>query len=155
MSAVLEQPELLLRTMRVDDLANVLDVERRVYSYPWSESIMRDCLRVGYSCWVCEIERQLVAHAVMSVAVGEAHLLNLCVDPDWQSKGIGRRLLRRMSSAAAIRNADTLFLEVRASNTRAMLLYESEGFVEIGQRRGYYPRGNGREDALVFARTLV
>ena len=138
-----------------EDLASVIAVETSAYSHPWSEGILLDCLRVGYSCWVCELGEELVGHAVMSVAVGEAHLLNICIGPDWQGLGVGRRLLRRMLRIAGDRQADTMFLEVRASNTGARGLYESEGFGEIGRRSDYYPAsGGGREDALIYAKAL-
>lgn len=155
MSAVLDEPNVSVRAMTVDDVDDVVAVESSAYSHPWSDGIMRDCLRVGYSCWVCLLDDVIVGHAVMSVAVGEAHLLNICVGPEWQGRGLGRRLLHRVFRIAAERNADTVFLEVRASNTLARALYASEGFVEIGQRRGYYPHANGREDALVYAKSLL
>jgi len=142
--------------MNDEDLASVVVVEASAYTHPWSEGILLDCLRVGYSCWVCQLDEDIVGHAVMSVAVGEAHLLNICVSPGWQGIGIGRRLLRRMLRVAGERQADTMFLEVRGSNLGARGLYESEGFGEIGRRRDYYPAvGGGREDALVYARALL
>jgi ribosomal-protein-alanine N-acetyltransferase len=90
----------------------------------------------------------------MSVAVGEAHILNLCVAPAWQGEGLGRRLLERLLGVARQHHADTAYLEVRMSNDKAIALYESVGFREIGRRRGYYPHQVGREDALVYAKTL-
>jgi ribosomal-protein-alanine N-acetyltransferase len=155
MSAVLREPTPHLRQMSREDLPSVLAVETRGYTHPWTEGILRDCLRVGYSCWVCELGEELVAHAVMSIAIGEAHLLNLCVHPDQQGQGIGRRLLNRMLRIARERQADTMFLEVRASNLPARALYESEGFGEIGLRRDYYPSHAGREDAVVYAKALI
>ncbi len=155
MSAVLNEPVSHIRPMRVADLPAVLVVENRAYSHPWSEGILRDCLRVGYSCWVCEAGDALVGHAVMSIALGEAHLLNLCVDPGRQRRGVGRRLLHRALRVARERQVDTVFLEVRASNLAARVLYENEGFAEIGQRRDYYPAEHGREDALVYAKALL
>lgn len=155
MSVVLKEPSLHIRPMSLDDLTSVLEIESKAYTHPWSEGIVRDCLRVGYSCWVCELGDDLVGHAVMSVALGEAHLLNICVDPERQGQGIGRLILKRVFRVARERQADTVFLEVRASNRVAMSLYESEGFVEIGERRGYYPAHAGREDAVVYARTLL
>ncbi len=155
MSAVLQEPMPGIRPMVVDDLPAVLAVETRAYTHPWSEGILRDCLRVGYSCWVCELGDDLVGHAVMSVALGEAHLLNLCVDPGRQRQGTGRRLLRRMLRVARERQVDTVFLEVRVSNLSARTLYESEGFAEIGLRRDYYPANRGREDAVVYAKALL
>jgi ribosomal-protein-alanine N-acetyltransferase len=155
MSAVLQELMPFIRPMRADDLDYVVAVEHGAYSHPWSEGILRDCLRVGYSCWVCELGDQIVGHVVMSVAIGEAHLLNICVGPQWQGRGIGRRLLRRMLRIARERNADTMFLEVRASNESARTLYESEGFGEIGRRRDYYPAYQGREDAIVYAKAIL
>ncbi|MCB1790206.1 MAG: ribosomal protein S18-alanine N-acetyltransferase [Gammaproteobacteria bacterium] len=155
MSAVLKDPTTELRPMSLDDLGKVVAVEHSAYSHPWSEGILRDCLRVGYSCWVCLLDGEIVGHAVMSLAVGESHLLNICVGPSWQGRGLGRRMLRRMFRVASEHNADTMFLEVRESNRSARALYEGEGFVEIGQRREYYPAERGREDAIVYARTLV
>lgn len=155
MSAVLQEPDARIRGMRSDDLAAVVAVEHSAYTHPWTEGILRDCLRVGYSCWVCELGDLLIGHAVMSVAVGEAHLLNLCIGPSWQGRGFGRRLLRRMLRVAREKDADTMFLEVRASNDPARALYESEGFGEIGQRRDYYPATWGREHALVYAKALI
>ena len=51
-------------------------------------------------------------------------------------------------------NADSMFLEVRPSNPRAIKLYRSMWFNEIGTRKGYYPARHGREDAIVMARML-
>ena len=156
MSAILQEPVPHIRPMTGEDLSDVLAVETSAYSHPWTEGILRDCMRVGYSCWVCELDGEIVGHAVMSVAVGEAHLLNLCVSPGCQGMGVGRRLLQRAVRIAAEREADTMFLEVRESNVAACGLYESEGFGEIGRRRDYYPKdGGGREDALVYAKAII
>lgn len=155
MSAVLQDPTPTIRPMSADDVGEVIVVEHSAYTHPWSEGILQDCIRVGYSCWVCELGDEIVGHVVMSVSIGEAHLLNICIGPKWQGRGLGRRLLRRMLRIARERNADTMFLEVRASNDCARGLYESEGFGEIGRRRDYYPTHTGREDAIVYARAIL
>jgi ribosomal-protein-alanine N-acetyltransferase len=154
-SALLREPALDLRPMDEADLAAVLDVERAAYPIPWTEGNFRDCLRAGYCCWVLERDGQVAGHGVLSVAVGEAHILNVCVRPDLQGRGLGRRLLERLLRLAREHEADTAFLEVRVSNVVAQRLYESAGFNEIGQRRGYYPAIGGREDAIVYARALI
>lgn len=150
-----EAPHLQLRPMCEEDVSNVLAVESAAYDHPWSDGIFRDCLRVEYSCWVGEIAGVIVAHAILSVAVGECHIFNICVHPERQGQGLGRQLLRHLLRTAHKRGAQTAFLEVRASNHAARQLYDSEGFCEIGRRPGYYPAGkNGREDAIVLAREL-
>lgn len=143
-----------LRFMREDDLGAVLVNERASYSHPWSQGIFQDCLRTDYHCWVLERAKQVVGHGILQVAVGEAHILNLCIHPDHQGTGLGRALLRRLLSEATQRNADTAFLEVRESNRPAIRLYEALGFNEIGRRRHYYPAARGREDAIMMARAL-
>lgn len=140
--------------MREVDLSAVMEVERAAYQHPWSEAIFRDCLRVGYCCWVTLLDRRIVGHGIMSVAAGECHVLNLCVHPDWQGRRLGQRMLRSLLSIARSHSADTAFLEVRSSNRSAIGLYETEGFCEVGVRQGYYPLKDRSEDAIVMARPL-
>lgn len=141
------------RDMKREDLPAVMAIERAAYAYCWSEGNFRDCLDAAYEMVVCELERRVIGYGVMSVAADEAHILNLCIDPCRQSSGHGRRLLEYLLSIAGEKHASTIFLEVRASNHRARALYHSAGFNEIGFRTGYYPADNGREDAIVFARS--
>ena len=143
-----------VRRMSLLDLKTVLDIERQAYDFPWTEGIFRDCLRVGYPSWVYEQDRVIAGYGVMSVASGEGHILNLCVAPDFQGQGIGTALFRAQLVAAEALNVNTLFLEVRASNTVALSLYRKNGFNEIGLRKNYYPAKEGREDAVVLAKQV-
>ena len=158
MVTIIEHPVIALRAMQEDDLPAVLAIERSAYTAPWSEAIFRDCLRVRYLCLVAEWEAEVIGHAVMSIAAGECHVLNLCVHPRLHKRGLGRRMLRRLLALGRRQGADTAFLEVRASNVSALALYRSEGFCEMGLRRGYYPAASadasGREDAVAMARAL-
>ncbi len=154
MSAVIKEPEIAFRPMGEEDIAAVLAVETAAYRHPWTDGIFRDCLRVGYCCWVAEQAGAVVGHGVMSVAVGECHVLNVCVHPDWQGRQLGRRMLRRLLAIARGHHAENAFLEVRVSNRPAIGLYESEGFCEVAVRHGYYPADKGREDAVIMARSL-
>jgi len=145
-----------LRPMLTDDLDAVLVIERAVYPHGWSAAIFGDCLRVGYDCWLLLDGKALAGYAVMSVAVGEAHLLNIAIAPTHQRQGLGALLLRHLLYLAQQRSAQTLFLEVRPSNHAARTLYEQFGFNQIGVRRGYYPAaaGQSREDAWLYALDL-
>ena len=154
MSAILKDPLLQIRSMTKADLAAVMEVELRAFPYPWSEGNFRDCLRAGYECRVLVREEQVIGYGVLSVAADEAHILTLCIDSELQRQGLGRRLLERLLNMAKQRHADTAFLEVRASNRAALDLYRAVGFNEVGVRRGYYPAGGGREDAIVLALAL-
>ncbi len=155
MSAVLNQPMLVFRPMVDEDLKYIMRIEQAAYKFPWSETVFRDCLRVGYCCWVVESDEELVGHGVMSVAAGESHILNLCVHPDYQNIGLGNDLLCHLMEIARHHSAEMVFLEVRPSNKAAIKLYLSAGFDEIGVRDNYYPAEKDREDALIMARNLT
>jgi len=142
-----------LRKMTVSDLPHVLEIERKNYQFPWEEDIFIDCFKAGYSCWVCEDLNKILGYSLLSMAVGEAHILNISVDPDEQNQGIGRRMLKNLINVATGK-AETIFLEVRPSNSIALALYENVGFNQIGIRKAYYPAENGREDAIMLAMQL-
>ncbi len=155
MAANLQDPISNFRAMRTSDLEAISRIELTAYPHPWTFGIFRDCLASGYECWVLECAGELIGYGVLSVAGGEAHILNICVAPAEQSRGHGRRILARLLDLARWHRAERVFLEVRPSNTTAIALYDSAGFNEIGRRPNYYPGKRGREDALVMAIELL
>jgi len=146
--------ELTFRPMTLDDVDAVMHLENAVYQFPWTDKIFKDCIRVGYDCWLALLENKVVAHAVISVAAGESHILNLSVTGDQQGKGIGKQFIQFLLNIAHNKRAQIMMLEVRPSNVRAIKCYNSAGFNEIGSRKNYYPAPNGKEDALLFARQI-
>lgn len=156
MNAVVLPAEPVIRVLLPVDLDRVSAIESRAYARGWSRGVFADCLRSGYLCRGLESGNGLVGYYVASVAAGEAHLLNLAVDPDCQRLGFGRFLLHHAVAQARNGDADCMFLEVRPSNPAARKLYRLNGFSEFGRRRGYYPpTAHGqREDALVLCRRL-
>lgn len=140
--------------MLFEDITRVMEIESQVYNHTWTEGIFRDCIRVGYHCWVYEISGVIQAYGLVSVAANEAHILNICVAREYQRQGYGKMMLRKLMDVAEQKGVDSIFLEVRESNDVAARLYEREGFNRVGLRKGYYPAEDGREDALVFAKAL-
>jgi ribosomal-protein-alanine N-acetyltransferase len=158
MSAIASAPPMpasTLRPMREEDVPAVHQVEVRAYEFPWTAGIFRDCLRADYPAWVLQVDGRIAGYFLMSIAAGEAHVLNICVAPEMQGRGHGRALLRALLRLARARRAERVFLEVRPSNPGAIALYDTEGFNEIGRRPRYYPARNGREDAVVMALELL
>jgi len=141
----------LIRPMGPQDLEQVLLIEQSSYSHPWTVGVFRDCDRAPYERWLLECESGPGGYAIILPQVDELHLLNLCVSPALRGRGIGRRLLRYVIVRARALGCERVLLEVRESNEPAFRLYESEGFVEVGRRKGYYPGAGGREDARVMA----
>lgn len=148
-------PPVDILPMSVQDVEEVLRIEYKVYSHPWSRANFADSIASGYSCWVCRVSGELVGYYVVMMAVDDAHLLNISVSEKQQGLGFGARLLRHAMSVARQAGASTLLLEVRPSNVKAVELYRHFGFAQIGVRRAYYPADGGREDALVMTHALV
>lgn len=143
-----------VRAMLHDDVPEVSDIERRSYEFPWSHGVFRDCLLAGYQCAVVEREGAVVGYAVLSVAAGEAHILNLCIDPMYRELGYGERLLDEILRLAQEAEVREVFLEVRPSNEKAIALYLKKGFRNIAYRPAYYQASSGREDAAVYSKVL-
>ena len=144
-----------LRLIKQVYIDAVMAVELRCYPFPWTAGIFRDCLLAGHECWMLEGRTGIIGYFVLSSAAGEGHLLNICVAPEHQGHGQGRRLLRQVLEVARWHQLQRLFLEVRPTNPQAIALYESEGFNEIGRRPNYYPAIKGREDGIVMAIELM
>lgn len=142
------------RRMTGADLGAVTAIEDSIYPHPWSRGNFSDSLVAGYHCWIVECGGEIAGYAVVMVAAGEAHLLNLSVAAPWQRRGIGREALAFVLKLARDYGAQKILLEVRPSNQAAIALYASAGFAEIAQRRSYYPAGDRREDAIVLQLAL-
>jgi ribosomal-protein-alanine N-acetyltransferase len=140
--------------MTHSDLTIVSDIERQSYQFPWSHGVFRDCLLAGYGCIVLEREEGVAGYAILSVAAGEAHILNLCVDPQFRQLGYGERLLDDVLERARQADVKEVFLEVRPSNQSAIGLYQKKGFRKIANRPAYYQSVEGREDAAVLSLKL-
>jgi len=153
MSAVLKDiPN--LAPMREDDLAEVMAIEKAIYTHPWSQGNFADSLRAGYECRTWRMNGELVGYFVLMAAAGEAPLLTLSIAEPHQRRGHGAALLGEAATLARRLGAKNVFLEVRPSNRAAQGLYTRFGFRKVAVRKGYYPAHSGREDALVLTLAL-
>jgi ribosomal-protein-alanine N-acetyltransferase len=150
-SAALGETGAHLEDMCVSDVPEIAGIEARSYDFPWPDGIFSDCLKAGYRCRVLRRDGEIIAYGIVSIAAGEAHILNLCVCPLWRGYGWGRHMLDHLLDLAIAAAAGRVWLEVRRSNAAAMGLYGAAGFEVAGIRRGYYRAAAGREDALVLA----
>ena len=138
------------RVMTTGDLDQVMELERRIYDFPWTRGNFSDSLAAGYSAWLARSDDTLAGYAVMLLAADEAQLLNISIAPARQRRGLGSGLLAHLREVAAAGGGRRMFLEVRQSNVAAQAFYQAHGFRHIGQRRAYYPSAKGREDAIVM-----
>lgn len=144
----------VLRPMTEDDLPQVVQIEDATQVTPWSEGVFRDCLRGGYECQVMEKEDQLAGFIVVSRVLDEAHLLNIAVAPGFQRRGLAWGTIRQVCDDLRERDTGFIYLEVREGNTGARVLYEKLGFEVTGERKDYYRRPGGRENAILMLLTL-
>ena len=143
------------RLMLVSDLPEILLIEQAAYTFAWTEGNFRDCLKAKYHCWVYQENLTIMGYGILSAAVGEGHVLNLCVRKECQRQGIGKKIMQFLLVEAQMLQVEDLFLEVRASNLPAMQLYELMGFCEYGRRNHYYPALQGKEDAVLYSRAMI
>jgi [ribosomal protein S18]-alanine N-acetyltransferase len=145
-----------LRPMVVGDVDEVHALECSVFPHPWSHTNFMDSLASGYDAWVLrEPEGALAGYFLLMYAPDEAHLLDVAVAATLHGRGVGRYLLDRITARARAQRVESILLEVRPSNARALQVYQRYGYAEIGRRRGYYPAHEGRrEDAIVMRYVL-
>lgn len=144
----------VIRALNARDLDRIMEIELAAYPFPWTRGIFEDCLRVGYDCHGVQMGSLLVGYSVLTHFVGECHLLNLCIDPQWQRRRLGSLLLEQALRTAVKEHCSSMFLEVRPSNQAGISLYKKRGFRVVGERPDYYRCEHGRENAIVMQMDL-
>lgn len=140
-----------IRDIGYPDIPQVVAIERRAYTSPWSMSMF--VLELSKPSGVCVAAANgptLYGFLICSKYDEAYHIMNIAVDPDHRRQGIARALLEALLDRAG-RDANYT-LEVRVSNAGAIKLYESFGFRGVGTRKRYYA-DNG-EDAIIMWRAL-
>ena len=154
MSAVL-QPEVRLEPLDLARIDDVLHIEQRAYSHPWTRGNFLDSHKAGYQVITLLGDASVLGYFVAMPGVQEVHLLNITVDPAYQRQGLGIMMLDALVIWSRGQAAKWLWLEVRASNARAICVYERYGFKRVGERKNYYPLQVGqREHAVVMSLQL-
>ncbi|MDM0115372.1 ribosomal protein S18-alanine N-acetyltransferase [Variovorax sp. J22R133] len=155
MSAILQSFEARLEPITMDWLDAVCAIENSAYTHPWTRANFTDSLSVGYHCQMLIAGDTLLGYFVAMKGVDEVHLLNITVAPAHQRQGWAPLMLEALAGWARSQAALWLWLEVRASNQRAIDIYTRNGFRRVGVRKGYYPAlENRREDAVVMSLRL-
>ncbi|MCF6765560.1 ribosomal protein S18-alanine N-acetyltransferase [Thiotrichales bacterium 19S3-7] len=150
--------EIQFLSLGLDQLNNMMTIERKTYNPPWSMTMMRDSILAAHTrAWGMFKDDTLIGYGILSIILDEAELLSICIEPNLQGSGYGRQLLSFLIKQAKKNKAEKLFLEVRWSNDRAINLYKLSGFEMLNVRKGYYPSpdGKSREDAVVFTLNLL
>ena len=140
-----------IRNMSAEDLLQIVAIEREATPSPWSGKQFEQSLEQHRCLVISENNGSglILGYAVVSTLLDQAEVLNICINPESQGRGLGSQLLSHLLKQ--LPNAiEIVYLEVRVSNFRAIHLYHNHGFTEVGQRRDYYPTEFGREDAILM-----
>ena len=138
-----------LRQMTTADIFVVADMERRVFTNPWSVDSFRGALRSSNQIFiVLDDEGTIAGYCGMLCVAGEGQILNVAVDTPYRRQGLATEMMRAMIEYGIEHGISLYTLEVRKNNEAARRLYLSCGFVETGVRRDYY--SNPTEDAILM-----
>ena len=145
---------MIIRTMESKDIKDIAELEKVCFSDPWSENSIASELENRLSYWlVAEEEGRVVGYVGSQSVLDGADVMNLAVSPEFRRQGIGEALVKALVAHLQQKGIIALMLEVRVSNTPAIALYQSLGFVQVGRRPRYYH--NPREDALIMRKELA
>lgn len=140
----------MIRKMTLDDIEQVVAIDRVSFSLPWPERSFRFELtdNPASRCWVADVDGKIAGVIVAWLIVDEVHVATIATHPDFRRQGIAKNLLSYALQHLSTEGAQSSFLEVRASNLAAQEMYRKFGYEESGVRQRYY-RDNG-EDAILM-----
>lgn len=150
--------EYALRPMVMDDIPQVIEIEKKSFPTPWSP--------YAFTCELCDNEfahylvlvhedepATVFGYGGMWVIIDEAHVTNIAILPYLRGRRLGEYLLNGLIALAKKKRVLRMTLEVRVSNTTAQRLYKRMSFKTAGVRPGYYVDTN--EDALIMWKELI
>jgi ribosomal-protein-alanine N-acetyltransferase len=138
------------RFAKEQDLSTIVEIENVSMSCPWSLKSFQEAVTSDHAfIMVAESEGQIAGYSVFYLTPPESELPDIVVDEKYRGQGLGRLLMEKSIQELESRGVDTVFLEVRVSNTPARALYEHIGFEEIGVRKYFY--SNPVEDAVCMS----
>lgn len=124
-------------------------LEKECFSTPWSRKSLEEILNNPLADYLVFLkDRKVVGYVGMLSVEDEGYINNIAVKGDFRRQGIGYALMSDLICTARQKKLSFIALEVRHSNTAAINLYTSLGFVTEGVRRGYYTQP--KEDACLM-----
>lgn len=144
---------LLIRTMTLDDVLSVCEIEKQSFSDPWGEDSFEFSIKSESDYCIVALDEQagrVVGYALLRCSFDVADLINIAVDRDYRRHGIGSALVSYLMKFGDTEGITDCFLEVRENNIPAIELYKKMGFEIKGIRKNYYIKPV--ENALVMRR---
>ena len=140
--------------MSRDNVGQIADIEQECFSHPWSRRMLEeelDNLSASFIAAQAE-DGTILGYAGLTVVLDEGYINNIAVREEYRKQGIASALLDVFVRFAQAHQLAFLTLEVRASNSAAIALYQKHGFERAGERKNYYEAP--KEDAILMTRTF-
>ena len=134
----------MIELASVKYLEKILEIERMVFRQPWSrDQLKTDILSENnVENWIYIDNGNVVGYILGRVILNEFHLNNIAVHTDFQSRHIGRDMVKHVIDRLKKNNINNIYLEVSIKNNLAQKLYKSFGFNKYGFRKDYYANGD-------------
>jgi len=141
--------DVAMRWMIRRDMAEILDIERASFEYPWSEDEFIRCLRQR-NCigMIAELKERVVGYMIYELHKNRLHILNFAVDSKHRRTGVGSTMIDRLIFKLNPQRRSRILLEVRETNLDSQLFFKALGFRAVSVLRDFYD--DTTEDAIVF-----
>lgn len=138
-----------IREMTLEDIEQVYDLEKSIFSIPWSKNSFESSVKNKNTLFiVAEEEGEILGYLGMYIFSDEADISNVAVSKQYRRQHIAKQMMDDILLKAQAAGVKHVTLEVRETNVAAIKLYENMGFVEAGIRKNYYEEPT--ENALIM-----
>lgn len=146
---------MFIREMNIDDIEHILELEEQLFpSSSWSLSdYMYEIFENDFSYnYVLEKDGMIIGYVGQWIMYEQSQITTIGIDSSYQGQGFGKFLMKEAISIAKNSGCNVMSLEVRASNEKAIHMYESLGFINEAIRKDYYQ--DNHEDAYLMVKRL-
>ena len=134
---------MIIRDFLLSDLDDVVRIEYEAFPV----GILLQLYNAGAGFLVAQVAQTIVGYVIFWIKEGQGHIIVIAVDSNYQDMKVGSLLLEKTCFIFKRNNINTVFLEVRKSNIRAINFYKRNGFVKINEEDDYY---NDGESAIIM-----
>ncbi|MDO5331601.1 MAG: tRNA (adenosine(37)-N6)-threonylcarbamoyltransferase complex transferase subunit TsaD [Bacillota bacterium] len=140
----------MIELMNIEDLDQVLDIEKACFDEPWLRKYFEDELNNPqlYKLFVEKDNNEIISYGNICINLENCDITNIAVKPSYQTKGYGQKMLEKLICEASNNKCEYVHLEVRCNNEPAFNLYKKNGFEIVRTRKNYYSNGEDAYDMI-------
>lgn len=128
-----------IRRMRREDVADVAELERKIFTDAWSEKAIQETLEQKQTMTLLAYEdKRLIGYLILYFVLEEGEIARIAVEDAYRRQGVASKMLSELEYLCEDNGVNKLLLDVRESNETACRFYERQGFVRDGIRKNYY-----------------